>query len=40
MLAEALQAEVDDYIDRFATERDEHGRRLVCATAATTRARS
>src|SRR3954451_5422848 len=29
MLAEALQAEVDDYIVRFAAERDEHGRRLV-----------
>ena len=27
MLAEALQAEVDDYIARFAAERDEHGRR-------------
>ena len=29
MLAEALQAEVDAYIARFAAERDEHGRRLV-----------
>jgi transposase-like protein len=29
MLAEALQAEVDDYITRFAAERDENGRRLV-----------
>ena len=29
MLAEALQAEVDAYIARFADERDEHGRRLV-----------
>src|SRR3954466_6147419 len=29
MLAEALQAEVDDYIARHAHERDEHGRRLV-----------
>jgi transposase-like protein len=29
MLAEALQAEVDDYIARFAGERDEAGRRLV-----------
>ena len=29
MLAEALQAEVDDYIARFAAERDENGRRLV-----------
>jgi transposase-like protein len=29
MLAEALQAEVDDYIARFVGERDEHGRRLV-----------
>jgi transposase-like protein len=29
MLAEALQAEVDDYIARFASERDERGRRLV-----------
>ena len=29
MLAEALQAEVDDYIARFTAERDENGRRLV-----------
>jgi putative transposase len=29
MLAEALQAEVDDYIARHAGERDERGRRLV-----------
>ncbi len=29
MLAEALQSEVDAYIDRFAAERDERGRRLV-----------
>src|SRR6185437_6422436 len=29
MLAEALQAEVDDYIARFAADRDERGRRLV-----------
>ncbi|HWD02529.1 MAG TPA: IS256 family transposase [Amycolatopsis sp.] len=29
MLAEALQAEVDDYIARCAGERDEHGHRLV-----------
>ncbi len=29
MLAEALQAEVDDYIARFTGERDEGGRRLV-----------
>ena len=29
MLAEALQAEVDDYIARFVDERDERGRRLV-----------
>jgi transposase-like protein len=29
MLAEALQAEVDDYIARFAGERDDSGRRLV-----------
>src|SRR5215213_2347758 len=29
MLAEALQAEVDDYIARHASERDETGRRLV-----------
>jgi len=29
MLAEALQAEVDDYIARFVVERDENGRRLV-----------
>ena len=29
MLAEALQAEVADYIARFVDQRDEHGRRLV-----------
>jgi transposase-like protein len=29
MLAEALQAEVDDYIARFVAERDENGHRLV-----------
>jgi transposase-like protein len=29
MLAQALQAEVDDYIARFVDERDENGRRLV-----------
>jgi transposase-like protein len=29
MLAQALQAEVDDYISRHADERDTHGRRLV-----------
>jgi transposase-like protein len=29
MLAEALKAEVDAYIARFADQRDEHGRRLV-----------
>ena len=29
MLAEALQAEVEDYIARFTTERDANGRRLV-----------
>src|SRR5690242_18271464 len=29
MLAQALQAEVDDYIARFTHERDERGRRLV-----------
>ena len=29
MLAEALQAEVDDYIAQFSAERDERGRRLV-----------
>jgi transposase-like protein len=29
MLAEALQAEIDDYIARFVAERDEQGRRLV-----------
>jgi transposase-like protein len=29
MLAEALQAEVDAYIEAFASERDENGRRLV-----------
>src|SRR5215469_12197731 len=34
MLAEALQAEVDGYIARFADERDENGRRLVVLTSA------
>jgi len=29
MLAEALAAEVDAYVARFAAERDENGRRLV-----------
>lgn len=29
MLAEALQAEVDDYVARFVDERDDRGRRLV-----------
>jgi hypothetical protein len=29
MLAEALQAEVDDYVARFSAERDENGRQLV-----------
>ena len=29
MLAAALQAEVTAYIDQFAAERDENGRRLV-----------
>ncbi len=29
MLAEALQAEVENYIARHGGERDEHGRRLV-----------
>lgn len=29
MLAEAQQAEVDDYVARYAAERDELGRRLV-----------
>ena len=29
MLAEALQAEVDDYIAQFTEQRDERGRRLV-----------
>ncbi|HEX8936469.1 MAG TPA: IS256 family transposase [Pseudonocardiaceae bacterium] len=29
MLAEALQSEVDAYLDRFVAERDERGRRLV-----------
>ena len=29
MLAAALQAEVDSYIERFTDQRDEHGRRLV-----------
>jgi hypothetical protein len=32
MLAEALQAEVEAYIARFAAERDENGRRWSCAT--------
>ncbi len=29
MLAAALEAEVDDYLAAHASERDEHGRRLV-----------
>ena len=29
MLAAALQAEVDAYVDQFTDQRDEHGRRLV-----------
>jgi hypothetical protein len=29
MLAQALQAEVEDYIAAFVGERDEHGHRLV-----------
>ena len=33
MLAEALQAEVDDDVARFSAERDEDGRRLWYATA-------
>ncbi len=33
MLAEALQAEVENYIARHGGERDEHGRRLVVRTA-------
>ena len=33
MLAEALQAEVEDYIAPHLHERDEHGRRRSCATA-------
>ena len=40
MPAEALQAEVDDYIARHAGERDEHGRRLSCAMATISLARS
>jgi hypothetical protein len=40
MLAEALQAEVDAYIAQFVGERDQAGRRLVCATAATSPVRS
>ena len=40
MLAEALQAEVDDYIAQFADERDDNGRRWWCATAPTSPARS
>jgi hypothetical protein len=35
MLAEALQAEVDDYIARFTAERDENGRRLVVRNGST-----
>jgi transposase-like protein len=34
MLAEALQAEVDDYIARFTDQRDERGRRLVVRNGA------
>ena len=33
MLAEALQAEVDAYIARFAGQRDESGADWWCATA-------
>ena len=33
MLAEAMHAEVDNYIARFTTERDEHGRGWWCAAA-------
>ena len=33
MLAAALEAEVDAYLAAHAAERDESGRRLVCATA-------
>src|SRR3954447_2562415 len=29
MIAAALKAEADDYVERFADERDEHGKRLV-----------
>ncbi|MDT7701352.1 MAG: hypothetical protein QOJ30_3677 [Pseudonocardiales bacterium] len=35
MLAEALAAEVDDYIARFTGERDANGRRLVVRKART-----
>ena len=33
MLIEALQAEVDDYVERHRGERDEDGRARWCATA-------
>ena len=39
MLAEALQAEVDAYIDRFGGERDENGRRWWSAMATASRGR-
>jgi hypothetical protein len=40
MLAEALQAEVDDYNARFTAERDENGRRLVVREGSHRAARS
>jgi hypothetical protein len=39
MLAEALQAEVDDYIARFTGERDGNGHRLVVRNGSHHRAR-
>jgi putative transposase len=39
MLAEALRAEVDAYVARFAEERDENGRRLVVRMARISRGR-
>jgi putative transposase len=35
MLAAALEAEVNTYLAQLADQRDESGRRLVCATATT-----
>ena len=39
MIAAALRAEVDEYVDQFAGKVDEDGRQLVVATAARRSAR-